>query len=225
MNALLVGQLLGVHTVPRQVVVLTVLASYGALFTGVLGRWAPWAIVLAALLPWIHVLLRETAWLYRRYGWLALFYLLTLSQTGHFLEHVVQLAQIHLLGLAPRHAHGVFGALDVEWVHFAWNAWVALAALLLLRPFRGNPWLAAVLVIALWHGIEHTYILGVYLQTGTAGTPGFLARGGLLAGGLPILRPHLHFLYNLIETAPLLVAFLYECRRQYALTGTPRIHQ
>ena len=222
MNGILLGQLLGVHTVPRQQVVLTVLASYGALFGGVLGGWSPWAIVLAALLPWSHALLRETAWLYRRYGWLALFYLLTLTQTGHFLEHVVQLAQIHLLGLAPRQAHGVFGALDIEWVHFAWNAWVALAALLLLRPFRGNSWLRAVLAIALWHSIEHTYILGVYLQTGTAGTPGFLARGGLLGGGLPVLRPHLHFLYNLVETAPLMVAFVYECRRQYALSSARR---
>ena len=31
---------------------------------------------------------------------------------------------------------------------------------------------------------------------------------GLIGGGLPLTRPDLHFLYNLVETAPLVVAFL-----------------
>jgi hypothetical protein len=213
------GRLLGLHSVPRPAIVLTVLSAYAALVVGGLQRWPLWTIVLATLVPWMPVVAREAAWLYRHYHWLALFYLLTLTQTGHFLEHVAQVAQIHALGIAPRQAHGVFGALDIEWVHFAWNTWVAAAALALLRPFRQNRWLWLVLAIAVWHGIEHTYILSRYLATGTAGTPGFLASGGLIGGGLPLARPDLHFLYNLVETVPLVAAFLWQCRRAYAVGG------
>ena len=49
-----------------------------------------------------------------------------------------------------------------------------------------------------------------YLSTGLAGTPGLLAAGGSLAGGLPVSRPDLHFLYNLAETTPLILAFLHQ---------------
>ncbi|MGI8423080.1 MAG: hypothetical protein ACR2NO_03015 [Chloroflexota bacterium] len=142
------------------------------------------------------------------------FFALAASQTVHLLEHVAQIAQIHILGIEPRQAHGVVGALDIEWVHFVWNAWVGVAALVLLFPFARNRWLWLALGIALWHGIEHTYILSVYLTTGMAGTPGFAARGGLIGGGLPLIRPHLHFAYNVIETAPLLVGFFDQVRRQ-----------
>ena len=56
-------------------------------------------------------------------------------------------------------------------------------------------------------------MIATYLQTGIAGTPGLLSSGGLLFGGLPIARPDLHFLYNLVETIPLLAAWLVELRR------------
>lgn len=48
-----------------------------------------------------------------------------------------------------------------------------------------------------------------YLATGVPGTPGLLSKGGLIGGGLPLTRPDLHFLYNLIETVPLTIAFVY----------------
>jgi hypothetical protein len=101
----------------------------------------------------------------------------------------------------------VFGVLDIEWVHFVWNTWVIVAVLLLLRRFRGNPWLWITALLAGWHEIEHLTIMSVYLSTGKIGTPGLLAHGGLFLGGLPLSRPDLHFLYNLIETIPLVVAF------------------
>lgn len=221
MYALVVRQMLALRSVPRDAIVAAVLASYAAAALGALQGWPLWAIVLGTLLPWSPIITRETVFLGIRYGWLALFYVLTLTQTGHLLEHVAQMAQIHILGIAPRSAHGVFGALDVEWVHFPWNAGVAVAALLLVRVFHRNPWLWLVLAIAVWHGIEHSYILSVYLATGTAGTPGFLARGGILGGGSPLLRPDLHFLYNLVETLPLVMAFLHQYARAH-LVGLHR---
>jgi hypothetical protein len=50
--------------------------------------------------------------------------------------------------------------------------------------------------------------MNTYLTTGLVGTPGLLARGGLVGGGLPVGRADLHFLYNLIETVPLWIAFV-----------------
>jgi len=79
--------------------------------------------------------------------------------------------------------------------------------------FRTNPWLIAVTPLAAWHFIEHAVMIATYLQTGVSGTPGLLSSGGLLFGGLPIARPDLHFLYNLVETAPLVFAWLVELRK------------
>lgn len=45
------------------------------------------------------------------------------------------------------------------------------------------------------------------------GSPGFLSAGGLIAGGSPIARPDLHFLYNLAETIPLLIGWKVELDR------------
>jgi hypothetical protein len=67
-----------------------------------------------------------------------------------------------------------------------------------------------VLLCAGRHELEHAYIMGAFLTTGVVGTPGLLSSGGALAGGLPLARPDLHFLYNLAETAPLLLAFFHQ---------------
>jgi len=110
----------------------------------------------------------------------------------------------------------VFGALDIEWVHFVWNSLVFVSLALLVWRFPRNPLLWATFVISIWHQVEHSYILSVYLRTGVAGTPGLLAKGGKIAGGLPLKRPDLHFFYNLIETLPLFGAFGLQLRRSSA---------
>jgi hypothetical protein len=40
-----------------------------------------------------------------------------------------------------------------------------------------------------------------------SGTPGLWSQGGAIGGGLPLSRPDLHFLYNIVETAPLVAGF------------------
>ncbi|MEW6473223.1 MAG: hypothetical protein AB1679_13205 [Actinomycetota bacterium] len=147
-----------------------------------------------------------------RDGWLAFFVLLVVTQTAHVGEHAAQLVQIHGLGREGPAARGVVGQLDIEWVHFLWNIWILGAVAALVRHYRQNRWLQGVLVIAAWHAFEHAGLLTTYLTTGVAGTPGLLARGGALAGGLPIARPDLHFLYNLLETLPLVAGALAEAR-------------
>ncbi len=142
-------------------------------------------------------------------------YVLVVTQIGHVFEHIAQVTQIHVFHLAGARARGVFGTLDIEWVHFIWNTWVLIAVLLLLPQFRRNFWLWATLVLSVWHEIEHLVVFYIYLTTGKAGTPGLLAQGGLIGGGLPIQRPDLHFLYNLIETIPLVAGFAWQLQRLY----------
>lgn len=136
------------------------------------------------------------------------FALLLVVQAGHLIEHAVQLTQLYVWGVPKQQAHGVVGALDIEWVHFAWNLMVLGAVILVAYWFRSNPWVMIALVLASWHQIEHTYIIWVYLTTGVPGTPGLLSKGGKILGGLPIPRPVLHALYNVAEVIPLAVGFI-----------------
>ena len=134
------------------------------------------------------------------------------SQTVHLFEHVAQMVQIHILALSGTSAQGIVGQLNIEWVHFIWNAWVFLAVVMLLPRFPRNWWLIGVALLAGWHLFEHSVIMATYLRTGVVGSPGLLSAGGLI-GGLPLARPDLHFLYNLAETIPLLVGWRVEFRR------------
>jgi hypothetical protein len=145
--------------------------------------------------------------------WLTLLSILAVSQTAHLFEHVAQMAQIHVLGLSGTAARGVVGQLDIEWVHFIWNAWVLVALVILVPRFRRNWWLVGVTLFAGWHLLEHAVIMTTYLRTGVIGSPGLLSAGGLIAGGLPLARPDLHFVYNLAETIPLLGGWKVELER------------
>jgi hypothetical protein len=145
--------------------------------------------------------------------WLALLGFLALTQTLHLVEHIAQMVQIHVLHLSGANARGIVGQLDIEWVHFIWNAFVLAAVVALLPRYSANPWLLGVAPLAIWHFIEHSVMIATYLQTGVSGTPGLLSSGGLILGGLPIARPDLHFLYNLVETVVLLGAWVTELRR------------
>jgi len=145
--------------------------------------------------------------------WLALLSFLALSQTTHFFEHVAQMVQIHILGLSGPAARGIVGQLDIEWVHFVWNSWVLLALVILVPRFHVNGWLVAAVVLAGWHLTEHVVIMATYLQSGASGSPGLLAAGGLVGGGVPLTRPDLHFIYNVVETVPLLIGWRLELNR------------
>lgn len=83
------------------------------------------------------------------------------------------------------------------------------------------------MVVSIWHTIEHTYLLYEALKTGISGLPGLLGQGGLIGGGLSLSRPDLHFFYNFIEEALLLVAYLVQIRQiqagQHALAEGCRV--
>lgn len=215
MNATLLKRMVALRGVPPQIVLLTAATSYIGIAVANLEAWPLWAIALGGLLPWLPIFFIETVWTYRHYSMLAVFYVLLITLLGHMSEHVAQMIQIHFLNLSGADARGIFGALDIEWVHFIFNTWILVAEIVLLRYFRQNPWLWAGVVIATWHGLEHAEIMWVYLTTGVVGTPGLLAQGGLIGGGLPVTRPDLHFFYNVVETVPIIAGFAYQLRRSY----------
>jgi len=201
-----------IHSVPLPLILLTAGISAGLVATFWLG-WAIWQVALLVVFAWLPLFFLKTASIQRQYGWLAFFFILVVTQGAHVLEHVAQMVQIHLLGFSGLQAGGILGMLNIEWVHFTWNSWVLICAVLLVFLFPKNPWLWVLLVISVWHEIEHVSIMSVFLRTGHPGAPGLLARGGAIGGGLPLSRPDLHFFYNLLEELVLIIAYLYQIRR------------
>ena len=181
---------------------------------GYAGDWNATTTGLLALLPLWALIFPIVYWLNRVYGaWLAFFAVVALPQLGHFGEHVAQMVQIHVQDAKPAMAHGAVGQLDIEWVHFLWNLWVLIGVGILMMHFRRNPWLYATAAIGAWHFAEHVVIMIAFWNTGKPGDPGLLAKGGDIGGGLNIIRPDLHFFYNLAMTAPLMAAFVWQMRR------------
>jgi hypothetical protein len=178
-------------------------------------------IVPAAALKWRDDLLR----------WgpaVALLSVLIAMQGFHTIEHAVQLIQYHVLKWAPFKSSGLISAANSEWIHFTWN-WlvVACVAYLVWQGMR-SWWAWALLIWAVAHGIEHTYMLVRFYQavdeiyrlaignTGLVqGLPGILGRDGWLAysglcGRIPGLttasRIDVHFWWNTGEIVLLLLA-------------------
>src|SRR5437870_4140237 len=209
-------------SVPSRLVIVSCALVSAGLVLGTPRSWPLWVTTVVALIPWLPTFVAGARWNYRRHHWLVLFYVLVVTQSAHFLEHLAQMVQLHTLNLTGTAARGVFGVLDIEWVHFLWNVWVLVAAAVLLVRFRDNPWLWFTALFAGWHGLEHAYILWIYFTTGVVGTPGWLSLGGAVRGGLPLQRTDLHFIYNLIETVALLIAFAWQLRQSAARPAQPK---
>jgi hypothetical protein len=219
-NVLVLRQAIAVRSVPLHMVAITLVAAGVAGAIAALEGWPLWAIGVCAVAPFLPLLVLETRWLSIHYGWFALFWALVVLQSGHLGEHVAQMTQLHLLGEPAKEAHGIFGQLDIEWVHFVWNGLVVTTAIwLLLIRFWRNPWLWAAAVAATWHMVEHVVIFRAYLRTGVPGDLGLLAHGGRIGGGLPLSRADLHFLYNALETLPLWIAFVWQVKRVFGPEG------
>lgn len=176
-----------------------------------------WLIGILVIVAWMPLVLSKTADIYHYHKWLALLFVLMVSQSAHFIEHSIQIIQIHLLGLKGPMAGGVISVLNTEWVHFLWNAWVLMLGGMLLWNMRKNKWMLMLFLFAIWHQFEHTYLIVMYIQTGLEGNPGLIARGGWIGGGLPLSRPDVHFWYAVLEEALLLLAYFDEWKR-FAMT-------
>jgi hypothetical protein len=183
---------------------------------------ALWQVGSIILFAWIPLVGYVMSIFYRLYGTgIALLFLLVVGQAAHLVEHCAQMVQIHLLGLKGPQASGIIGQLNNEWVHLIWNSWVLVFCFVLFYWLRKNPWLYVLFVFGIWHEAEHLYIISKYLQTGIAGNPGLIAKGGLIGGGLPIARPDLHFFYAVFEEALIILAFVLEIRRAQGKQAGP----
>ena len=225
MSTSFVRHITTLHPVPLYAVIIASLTSCALLLAHLVG-WQLWLVALLILLVWSPIFVRTTLALYRRYLWLAFFFVLLVAQSVHFTEHIAQMIQIHLLGLSGAQAHGIIGVLDFEWVHFIFDGgWVPICAYTLFFVYRkSNPWLWVLVPVVTWHAFEHVAIMSVYLRTGIVGSPGLLAHGGFIAGGLPLTRPDLHFLYNLIEETLIVIGYVYQVKHLHDSLTLPAIN-
>lgn len=212
---------LRLERVPARVAWITGSASLTLLVAGLAQGYAMWVTALMTLAPWLPLLVVETAWKYEHYGLWALFGVIVLLQVGHMGEHTVQVTQLLLYGGHLAQAHGVFGQLDFETVHFFWDSAIWLSLCFLLTRFPANRWLWVAFVAASLHQVEHLYLFWVYsahpflyVHGGLAGIMGY---GGLI--GSPLARPYLHFTYNFLVVVPMVLAFWDQTKHVHVRSG------
>ena len=210
--------------VPARLIVMTAILALAMDVTAWLLGLPLWVVAAAAVVPWLPLFFAEGLRKYKHYGLYALFGAITLLQIGHLGEHTVQVVQVFMFNGELSRAHGVFGQLDFETVHFVWDSivWIGLGALL-LRFGGTNKWLWLSFAASSLHEIEHIYLFVIYRFD-----PGFYAAGGLEgimgSGGLVgsmLARPYLHFTYNVLVIVPLVIAFWDQTVRVYRQTQRP----
>jgi hypothetical protein len=212
---------LRLERVPVRAVLITA-ASSAVLVAGLSLGYAMWIPVGLALIPWIPLVALEAAWKYEHYGFWAIFGVAVLLQVGHMGEHTVQVTQLAMYNGHLAQSHGVFGQLDFETIHFAWDSaiWVLLCAVL-TRFGPGNRWLWIAFAAASFHEVEHLYLFWIYKVDPWfyfhGGLEGIMGNGGLI--GSPLARPYLHFAYNFIVVVPMVCAFLDQTGHVYDRRG------
>lgn len=102
-------------------------------------------------------------------------------QALHMVEHVAQVIQKFALHVSK--PHGIIGVLDLEWVHFFYNAGLLLLLAYLavrhsgiIRRKGGGAMIVfyATLVWQSYHMVEHVVKILQHIETGLQGTPGVL---------------------------------------------------
>lgn len=145
----------------------------------------------------------------------------------HWMEHLVQAAQIWVLGWPIPRAGGVLGLwfpwlITSEVMHYGY-ALVMLVMLWLLRDgFAGRvrQWWMLAFALQFWHHIEHLLLFGqALLGVNLGGGP---VRMSLLQFFVP--RVELHLFYNTVVTIPMVVAIVLHRRRARTRAPLGRSH-
>ena len=137
----------------------------------------------------------------------------------HVVEHVIQLFQVFVLGIADDDALGLLGYVfqfqrTEEWLHLIFNATYLLALYLLVVPLRRRVphpvplwaftmFLAGAVGLESWHMVEHVVIIANVIANNGCPCP------GIGDAALGITDTVLHFYYNAITYLALLVPFWY----------------
>jgi hypothetical protein len=149
------------------------------------------------------------------------FYFMTavvVIQGGHVVEHIVQLVQVLVLGVAERHALGLLGYVlqfngTEEWLHLGYNTFYLLALYALIVPlWRITPvvlslwafwfYIGASVWVETWHMVEHGVIISHVIDNGGCPCP------GIGDAALGVSDTILHFFYNAIAYAGIVYAYI-----------------
>ncbi len=246
-----VGRLLRGRELQFRAVVITALCSYFLQLFAIWLHWALWAIALATILPWVPLFTMKILWTSKHYGFMAVYLVFMILQAGHVGEHVVQMLQFIFI-YDPKYscygfswygicglAHGVFGELDRETVHFIWDGLILVACVALRIHFWKvkNIWLTLAVIAAAIHQFEHCYLFGIFLfdnhlythggtflgihLTAYGAQDGVMGHDGIVGSLIPPLnvilpaRIPLHFIYNVFVLIPMLLAFRKQVRVIY----------
>src|SRR6266849_3862245 len=171
-----IGRLVRGRELQIKAVIITALCSYAGQLIGILLGWQLWAIAVATILPWIPLFTMKVLWTSKHYGFMATYLVIMLLQAGHVAEHVAQILQfIFIYNPADKclgwswqgfckDAHGIFGELNREVVHFVWDGLILVACIILRVYYRKtkNIWLTLAVIAAAIHQVEHIYLYGNY---------------------------------------------------------------
>jgi hypothetical protein len=152
----------------------------------------------------------------------AFFAAVVIVQGVHVFEHIVQLAQVYVLGAPEDLALEVLGFVlqfqgTEEWLHLVFNvSYVLSLYVILLRLRRLTPrvvphWAFALLAVGgvgleSWHVMEHLVIISNVIRNNGCPCP------GIGDAALGISDVVLHFFYNLVAYAATLPAFWFVMR-------------
>lgn len=144
----------------------------------------------------------------------------------HVVEHVIQLAQVNLFGVPDEDALGLLGYViqfngTEEWLHLGFNTLYLASLYALVVPFwRLTPrvlplWAFAVFVagsvwLESWHVVEHAVIISRVIANGGCPCP------GIGDAALGVSDTTLHFVYNVVAYAGVVMAFAYAARARRA---------
>lgn len=142
---------------------------------------------------------------------------------AHWVEHILQAAEVFLLGWSRPDAGGALGLLwpwltSSESLHYAY-ALIMLGGLAILRTgFTGSArtWWTAALVIQVWHHLEH-----LLLVAQAATHPFFAAAVPTSVAQLVVPRVELHLFYNAVVFAPMVVALAHQRAQRAAASRGP----
>ena len=153
-------------------------------------------------------------------------------QGGHVVEHIVQLLQVTAFGVPEDDALGLLGYLiqfngTEEWLHLGYNSLYLLALYVLIVPlWRIRPailptrafwfFIGASVWLETWHMVEHGVIISHVIANGGCPCPGI----GDVA--LSVSDTVLHFFYNVIAYAGLVLAYLHVLRARGLVFRAPR---
>jgi hypothetical protein len=156
---------------------------------------------------------------YARSAFFLLFVGVVVVQGIHVFEHVVQLIQVFMLDVPEDEALGLLGYVyqfqgTEEWLHLMFNVTYLLGLYALLLPIRRRVpqplplWAFTTFAVGAvglesWHMVEHVVIISNVIQNNGCPCPGI---GDAVLG---ISDTVLHFFYNSLTYAAVLVAFRY----------------